>query len=72
MQLGAEPSRWGLVLLKELIDNALDACETAGTAPHIRISLSPDGFIVEDNGPGIPASTVERSLDYRVRVSDKV
>jgi DNA topoisomerase VI subunit B len=71
MQLGAEPPRWGLVLLKELIDNALDACETAGTAPHIRIRLSPDGFIVEDNGPGIPASTVERSLDYRVRVTDK-
>jgi DNA topoisomerase VI subunit B len=71
MQLGAEPPRWGLVLLKELVDNALDACETAGTAPHIRITLSPEGFVVEDNGPGLPASTVERSLDYRVRVSDK-
>jgi DNA topoisomerase VI subunit B len=71
MQLGAEPSRWGLVLLKELVDNALDACETAGTAPHIRITLSPDGCVVEDNGPGLPASTVARSLDYRVRVNDK-
>jgi DNA topoisomerase VI subunit B len=71
MQLGAEPPRWGLVLLKELVDNALDACETAGTAPHIHITLSPDGFVVEDNGPGLPASTIERSLDYRVRVSDK-
>jgi DNA topoisomerase VI subunit B len=71
MQLGAEPSRWGLVLLKELIDNALDACETVSTAPHIRITLSPNGFTVEDNGPGLLTSTVERSLDYRVRVSDK-
>ncbi len=71
MQLGAEPSRWGLVLLKELVDNALDACEAAGTAPHIRVELSPDGFIVEDNGPGLPRSTIERSLDYHVRVSDK-
>ena len=71
MQLGAEPSRWGLLLLKELIDNALDACETAGTAPHIGITLSPRGFVVEDNGPGLPSSTLEQALDYRVRVSDK-
>jgi DNA topoisomerase VI subunit B len=70
-QLGAGPPRWGIILLKELVDNALDACETAGTAPHIRITLSPDGFVVEDDGPGLPASTVARSLDYRVRVSDK-
>jgi hypothetical protein len=26
---------------------------------------------VQDNGPGLPASTIERSLDYLVRVSDK-
>src|SRR3712207_5931017 len=71
MQLGADPPRWGLILLKELIDNALDACETAGTAPHICITLSPSGFVVEDNGPGLPSSTIEQSLDYHIRVSDK-
>ena len=71
MQLGADPPRWGLVLLKELIDNALDACEMARTAPHVRVTLSPRGFVVEDNGPGLPASTVEQALDYRLRVSDK-
>jgi DNA topoisomerase VI subunit B len=27
---------------------------------------------VADNGPGLPLSTIERSLDYMVRVSDKV
>jgi DNA topoisomerase VI subunit B len=33
--------------------------------------LSDDGFAVRDNGPGLPESTLERSLDYLVRVSDK-
>jgi DNA topoisomerase VI subunit B len=40
-------------------------------SPEISIRLEPDALIVEDNGPGIPASTIERSLDYRIRVSDK-
>ena len=72
MQLGAEPSRWGVVLLKELIDNALDATESAGTAPEISISLTPQGFTVADNGPGMSQELIERSLDYDIRVSDKM
>jgi DNA topoisomerase VI subunit B len=52
MQLGAAPSGWGFVLIKELVDNALDACETAGTPPEIHVTLTPDGFTVADNGPG--------------------
>jgi DNA topoisomerase VI subunit B len=72
MQLGAEPSRWGVVLIKELVDNALDACETAGIAPEIDITLSPDGFTVEDNGPGMSRELIERSLSYEIRVSDKM
>jgi DNA topoisomerase VI subunit B len=72
MQLGAGPARWGVVLIKELIDNALDACETARIAPQIRIILTPDGFTVIDNGPGLPPALIERSLDYDIRVSDKI
>jgi DNA topoisomerase VI subunit B len=60
------------VLLKELIDNALDACETAGTPPEINITLTPQGFTVADNGPGISQALIERSLDYDIRVSDKM
>jgi DNA topoisomerase VI subunit B len=71
MQLSAAPARWGVVLLKELIDNALDACETARIDPEINITVSPDGFIVADNGPGLPPALIERSLDYDIRVSDK-
>jgi Histidine kinase-, DNA gyrase B-, and HSP90-like ATPase len=71
MQLGHEQELWPLVLVKELVDNALDACEEAGVTPVIVVSIKKDSITVWDNGPGLPASTVERSLDYRIRVSNK-
>ena len=63
MQIGFPRQLWPIALLKELIDNALDACETAGILPEIEITLEPDALSVQDNGPGLPASTIERSLD---------
>jgi DNA topoisomerase VI subunit B len=72
MQLGAPPSSWGLVLIKELVDNALDACEAKGMAPEILITVSPEWFTVEDNGPGMSQDLIERSLNYDIRVSDKM
>ena len=33
MQLGMDRWHWPVALTKELIDNALDACEVAGVAP---------------------------------------
>jgi Histidine kinase-, DNA gyrase B-, and HSP90-like ATPase len=70
-QLGYGRTLWPLVLVKELIDNALDACETGNTAPEIVVTLEPDALTVVDNGPGVPPEIVERSLDYHVRISDK-
>jgi DNA topoisomerase VI subunit B len=70
-QIGHGPERWPIALLKELIDNSLDACESAGIPPEIGIKIQDDELVVTDNGPGIPRATVERSLDYLVRVSDK-
>lgn len=70
-QIGAEPRAWPLALLKELVDNALDAAETAGVAPAVHIELGADFVRVTDNGPGIPPATILGSLDYSVRVSDK-
>jgi DNA topoisomerase VI subunit B len=37
-----------LVILKELVDNALDACEEAGTAPVIEIIVSDAGIVISD------------------------
>jgi DNA topoisomerase VI subunit B len=65
------------VCLKELADNALDACETAGVAPEVSVAVEyhEDGLCrlsVSDNGPGIPSELIEKVLDYNVRVSDKM
>ncbi len=57
-QTGHQPEAWPLVLLKELVDNALDACEEAEIAPEIRIQVDDTGITVTDNGPGIPPETV--------------
>src|SRR5215207_2722454 len=65
------------VALKELVDNALDACETAGLEPEISVRVNEDTeenrihITVMDNGPGIPPKVVDKVLDYSVRVSDK-
>jgi DNA topoisomerase VI subunit B len=71
MQIGHPRQLWALALLKELIDNALDACEAAGIAPQISITLEADMVSIRDNGQGLPEAVLERSLDYLVRVSDK-
>jgi DNA topoisomerase VI subunit B len=71
MQIGHPRHLWPLALMRELVDNALDACENAGTSPAIRVRVEPDAVSVADNGPGLPHHLLERSLDYTVRVSDK-
>jgi DNA topoisomerase VI subunit B len=71
MQIGFPKAQWPIALLKELIDNPLDACETAGVLPDIEVILEPDRLSVRDNGPGLPVKTLKQSLNYLVRVSDK-
>jgi DNA topoisomerase VI subunit B len=70
-QTGHEPDVWPLVVLKELVDNALDACEEAGIAPELAIRVGVDGITVSDNGPGLPEKVVEGVLDFSVRVSSR-
>jgi DNA topoisomerase VI subunit B len=71
MQIGQCSRDWPITLVKELIDNALDGCETAGVPPVVRVIVEQDAVAVQDNGPGLPADVLRRSLDYTVRVSDK-
>jgi DNA topoisomerase VI subunit B len=70
-QTGHQPEAWPLVVLKELVDNALDACEEAGTGPVIKVWVDGTGITVSDNGPGIPAETIEAVLDFSIRVSSR-
>jgi DNA topoisomerase VI subunit B len=70
-QTGHDAEDWPLVLVKELTDNSIDACEEAGIAPEIQIEVNGDKIIILDNGPGLPPETVEGILDYTVRVSSR-
>ena len=70
-QTGHQKDKWPLVILKELLDNALDACEETGVAPIINVKVDATGISVTDNGPGIPASTIEGVLDYSIRVTSR-
>ena len=71
MQIGYHPGRWPVAIIKELIDNSLDACETVGIAPKIDIKADESGFSVQDNGPGLSSDVIHASLDFLKRVSDK-
>jgi hypothetical protein len=74
-QTGATASEFGHVVLKELIDNGLDAAEMVGRAPVIQVrALETPGEIilcVADNGDGIPDHVVDRLLDFLTRTSSK-
>jgi Histidine kinase-, DNA gyrase B-, and HSP90-like ATPase len=70
-QTGHGVEEWPLVILKELIDNALDACEDAEVAPHITVTVRSGHIVVADNGPGIGTDVVQKILDYNVRVSSR-
>jgi DNA topoisomerase VI subunit B len=72
-QTGHEPGEWPLVLAKEVIDNALDACEEVAIAPEISIEVSTERseIVIADNGPGLPVETLGSVLDYSIRVSSR-
>ena len=71
MQIGHGRENWPVALLKELIDNGLDACEMANIPPQVEVEIGESDFSVRDNGPGLPKKTLIRSLDFLTRVSDK-
>lgn len=75
VQTGRPASEFAAVVLKELVDNALDAAEAGGASPEVVVEVSQAGGVwhigVSDNGPGIPAEVVRRVLDFSVRVTDK-
>ena len=78
-QTGHESYEWPRVVVKELVDNGIDACEEAGIAPVIKVTITtgkqvggkPTRIVVEDNGPGIPPETIAGIIDYNVRVSSR-
>jgi DNA topoisomerase-6 subunit B len=52
------PTKALLTVVKETVDNSIDACEEAGILPDVKVSIKQTGdnrfrLKVEDNGPGI-------------------
>src|SRR6516225_675344 len=72
-QIGHAVEEWPLVILKELIDNALDSSEEAVAAPSVSITVDTamGTIVISDNGPGIAAATIPDIVDYTVRVSSR-
>src|SRR5919106_5848799 len=70
-QVGHPERDWPLVAIKELVDNALDACEEAETEPVIHVTVDDHGIEVTDNGPGLPGCAIDAILDFSLRVSSR-
>jgi DNA topoisomerase VI subunit B len=70
-QTGHSVDDWPLVVLKELMDNALDDAEETEVAPVISITVKPKSITIQDNGGGIDAETIKSILDYSIRVSSR-
>jgi hypothetical protein len=74
-QTGQPSYKFGEVVLKELIDNALDACESASIEPVINIGVAIvyDRMMlcVSDNGVGMSEQVINSILDFDTRTSDK-
>lgn len=71
-QIGHDIEVWPLAITKELIDNALDACEAIPVPPQITVTVEGDRISVADNaGTGLPEDTLKDSQNYAVTVSNK-
>src|SRR3954451_12853814 len=72
-QTGQAVERFAAVVIKELLENGLDGAETAGVAPAVVVAVERRpgavAIMVGDNGPGLPAATVESILDFTTRTS---
>ena len=56
-QTGHYRQEWPAVIVKELLDNALDACEEGDTSPEITVAADEAGITIADNGPGLPVGS---------------
>jgi len=74
-QTGQPADKLDAVVVKELLDNALDAAESLDGQPEIALTISDDGesvvITVTDNGPGMAPVLIDQVLDFSVLVSDK-
>lgn len=67
---GLEEYKWDYAIVKELLDNALDAVNDLNEK---RVSVYYDGITLRvcDNGPGIPPDALNQVYDFSLYVSNK-
>jgi DNA topoisomerase VI subunit B len=71
-QTGQPPANWPLTIIKELVDNSIDAAEEAGVAPNVEVEVKTDGsIVVTDQGPGLAPKVVASLVDYTKRTSSR-
>jgi hypothetical protein len=70
-QTGHIREEWPLVIVKELMDNSLDACDDANIPPNISVTADAAGITVRDNGPGMPDTTLQGAMDFSIRASNR-
>ena len=60
---------WLEVILKELLDNAIDAAEGVDVEPEIEVFITGKSITVKDNGGGIPGKTIRSLLNLANKTS---
>lgn len=68
---GYHPSWWPEVVVKELVDNAIDDAETHDLPPAISLTVADRAIIVEDQGAGLAPDIVARIFDYDRQTSSR-
>ncbi|MEM3553633.1 MAG: ATP-binding protein [Candidatus Bathyarchaeia archaeon] len=69
--IGFRSDDWPLVVIKELIDNALDSVDEAGGERTVRVTTSSSGLSVNDSGPGLTQETLKLVYDFTKYTSSK-
>lgn len=72
---GLSPDDFHKAIIKELVDNALDACEERGVTPEIKVSAYRENgqyhYKVTDNGGGMTEEVIRKILNFETRTSSK-
>ncbi len=68
--IGLSLDRWQEVVVKELMDNSLDAVDQLDQK-QITVTCTDDLFSVCDNGGGIPAAALDDIYNFNIYVSSK-
>ena len=64
---GVTPRNYDALIVKELIDNSLDACDEVGIIPRINVEINTEGnlisYSIQDNAHGIPEKNLAKIID---------